>query len=86
VGEDRGADWSSRYVAAGATYLVLSGVLFWLWLAVDWLIVLFISVPTFVASMVLLRVGWPRLRRERAERRARAAEPVARRTAGMRRS
>lgn len=56
---------AGRYVAAGATYLVLSGVLFLLWLAMNTFVVLLLSVPTLVGGLVLLSVGWPRLTRAR---------------------
>lgn len=70
-----------QYLAAGALYLVLSGVLFLLWLTVEWYVVLFLSLSTCVAGLVLISVGWPRWRRERAEQEARR---TARKTADHR--
>lgn len=60
----------AQYVGAGTVYLVLSGVFYLLWLSVNWYVVLFLSLPTCVAGVVLLSVGWPRWQRERAQRRA----------------
>jgi len=54
-----------EYVAAGTLYLVLSSVLFLLWLSVDVVLVLVLSLSTVVAGLVDLSVGWPRLRRAR---------------------
>jgi Flp pilus assembly protein TadB len=71
----------AQYVAAGALYLVLSGVLYLLWLTVEWYVVLFLSLPTCVAGLVLISVGWPRWRRERARR---TAQRTAQRTADHR--
>jgi UPF0716 family protein affecting phage T7 exclusion len=58
-------------VAAGTLYVVLSVVLFvaWLWVGVGMLLLL--ALPTAVAGLVALAVGWPRLRRDLAEERAR---------------
>lgn len=75
-----------RYVAAGVTYLLLSGVLFVLWIKMDLLVLVLLGVPTSVAGLVLLAVGWPRLRRRRRERRVRTRSGVAGTATGVRRS
>ena len=62
-----------RYVAAGLTYLVLSGVVYVLWIRLHWTVLLFLAVPTFVGAVVLVSVGLPRVRRARAARRAEKA-------------
>jgi hypothetical protein len=50
------------YVAAGSLYLLLSSILFLVWLSVDDVLVLVLSLSTVVAGLVDLSVGWPRLR------------------------
>jgi hypothetical protein len=57
-------------VAAGAVYLVLSAVLFVVWLRLEVMVLLLLALSTVVAGLVSLAVGWPRLRRELAEERA----------------
>ena len=54
----------AEYLAAGVVYLVLGAVFFLLWLSLDWYVVLFLSLPSCVAGLVLLSVGWPRWKRE----------------------
>ena len=76
----------AQYVGAGAVYLTLSGVFFLVWLQVNWYIVLFLSVPTCVAGLVLLCVGWPRFQRERARRAADHRQPIAHTHPPVRRS
>jgi hypothetical protein len=53
----------AQYVAAGVLYLLLSGVLFVIWLTVDDVLLLLLALSTVVAGLVDLSVGWPRLRR-----------------------
>ena len=79
---NRGAE----YVGAGAVYLALSGAFFLVWLQVGWYVVLLLSVPTCVAGLVLLGVGWPRWQRERARRSADHRQPVAHTHPPVRRS
>ena len=58
------------YVAAGSIYLLLSALLFLVWLSVDHVLLLLLSLSTVVAGLVDLSVGWPRLRgRKRARTR-----------------
>ena len=66
-----------RYVAAGVTYLVLSGILYSLWLVEDGLVVLMLlSMPTLVGGLVLLSIGRHRLRDARCRARGRGATPA----------
>jgi hypothetical protein len=58
-------------VAAGTVYLVLSLGLFVLWLWIGLAALLLLALPTAVAGLVSLSVGWPRLRRELTEERQR---------------
>jgi hypothetical protein len=58
-------------VAAGTVYVVLSAVLFVLWLWTDLTMLAYLALPTIVAGLVSLVVGWPQLRRELAQERAR---------------
>lgn len=58
----------AQYVAAGVVYLLLSAVLFLMWLAVDHVLLLLLALSTVVAGLVELAVGWPRLRRNRTMR------------------
>jgi hypothetical protein len=53
----------AQYVAAGVVYLLLSVVLFVIWLTVDDVLLLLLALSTVVAGLVDLSVGWPRLRR-----------------------
>ena len=56
------------YVAAGSLYLLLSSILFLVWLSVDHVLVLLLALSTVVAGIVDLSVGWPRLRRRKEAR------------------
>jgi uncharacterized membrane protein HdeD (DUF308 family) len=56
------------YVAAGGLYLLLSGILFLVWLSVDHVLVLLLALSTVVAGIVDLSVGWPRRRRRKEVR------------------
>lgn len=56
------------YVAAGSLYLLLSSILFLVWLSVDHVLVLLLSLSTVVAGIVDLSVGWPRLHGRRKPR------------------
>jgi hypothetical protein len=58
-------------VAAGTVYVVLSGLLFLLWLWTDVTMLGFMALPTLVAGLVSLAVGWPQLRRKLARERHR---------------
>ena len=51
-----------RYVAAGVVYLLLSAILFVLWLRLGTALLLVLALSTVVAGLVDLSVGWPRLR------------------------
>jgi hypothetical protein len=50
-----------EYVAAGALDLLLSSILFGLWLSVGTVLLLVIAVFLAVSGLVDLSVGWPRL-------------------------
>lgn len=56
-----------QYVAAGVLYLLLSAVVFVVWLALDGIAMLLLAVAlsTIVAGLVELTVGWHQLRRDR---------------------
>jgi hypothetical protein len=76
----------AEYVGAGAVYLALSALFFLIWLDVNWNVVLFLSLPTCVAGLVLLGVGWPRWQRERSPRAADHRQPIAHTPHRVRRS
>jgi Flp pilus assembly protein TadB len=86
VTQPSGARQPGRYVAAGVTYLLLSGVVYVLWIVLHWFLLLLLAVPTFVGAVVLLSVGLPRLRRARAAARRAHGQSVAERPVGMRES
>jgi hypothetical protein len=59
----------AQYVAAGVVYLLLSAVLFLLWMSVTDVVLLFLALSTVVAGLVDLAVGWPRVHRGPTTRR-----------------
>jgi hypothetical protein len=77
----------ARFLRAGVLNLLISGVFVFLWVRADWFVILLFSLPPLVAGLVLVEVGWPRWRRERArDREADPRHPIADPPAGVRRS
>jgi hypothetical protein len=77
----------ARLLRAGVLYLLISGVFVFLWVKADWFVIMLFFLPTFVAGLVLVDVGWSRRQRERTrDQEADPRHPIADPPTGVRRS